>query len=109
MTDEEGQIAETHSLSAGLDYPGSSPLHGLLKDSGRARYTNASDKEALSAFKLITKLEDIRPSLEPAHAWSECIRLAPKLKKSDVLVVNNCGKGYKDKKIYIEQLGYYPK
>ena len=109
LTDKEGQIAETHSLSAGLDYPGSSPLHGLLKDSGRARYTNASDKEALAAFKLITKLEDIRPSLEPAHAWSECIRLAPKLKKSDVLVVNNCGKGYKDKKIYIEQLGYYPK
>ena len=63
----------------------------------------------MAAFKLITKLEDIRPSLEPAHAWSECIRLAPKLKKSDVLVVNNCGKGYKDKKIYIEQLGYYPK
>ena len=109
LTDKEGQIAETHSLSAGLDYPGSSPLHGLLKDSGRARYTNASDKEALAAFKLITKLEDIRPSLEPAHAWSECIRLAPKLKKSDVIVVNNCGKGYKDKKIYIEQLGYYPK
>ena len=109
LTDKEGQIAETHSLSAGLDYPGSSPLHGLLKDSGRARYTNASDKEALAAFKLITKLEDIRPSLEPAHAWSECIRLAPKLKRSDVLVVNNCGKGYKDKKIYIEQLGYYPK
>ena len=109
LTDKEGQIAETHSLSAGLDYPGSSPLHGLLKDSGRARYTNASDKEALAAFKLITKLEDIRPSLEPAHAWSECIRLAPKLKKSDVLIVNNCGKGYKDKKIYIEQLGYYHK
>ena len=109
MTDKEGQIAETHSLSAGLDYPGSSPLHGLLKDTRRARYTNASDKEALSAFKLITKLEDIRPSLEPAHAWSECIRLAPKLKKSDVIVINNCGKGYKDKKIYIKELGYYPK
>ena len=83
MTDKEGQIAETHSLSAGLDYPSSSPLHGLLKDS-EERYVNASDKEALAAFKLITKLEDIRPSLEPAHAWSECIRLAPKLKKSDV-------------------------
>ena len=109
MQTSDGQITEPYSISAGLDYPGSSPLHGLLKDSGRARYTNASDKEALAAFKLITKLEDIRPSLEPAHAWSECIRLAPKLKKSDVLVVNNCGKGYKDKKIYIEQLGYYPK
>jgi len=109
LTDREGQISDTHSLSAGLDYPGSSPLHGLLKDTKRARYTLASDKEALEAFKLVTKLESLRPSLEPAHAWSECIRIAPKLKKDDVIVVNNCGKGYKDKKIYIKNIGYYPK
>ena len=109
LTNKDGQIADTHSLSAGLDYPGSSPLHGLLKDTKRARYTLASDKEALNAFKLVTKLEKLRPSLEPAHAWSECIRIAPKLKKSDVIVVNNCGKGYKDKKIYIDNIGYYPK
>ena len=109
LTDKDGQISDTHSLSAGLDYPGSSPLHGLLKDTKRARYTLASDKEALNAFKLVTKLEKLRPSLEPAHAWSECIRIAPKLKKDDVIVVNNCGKGYKDKKIYIENIGYYPK
>ena len=109
LVDKEGQIAETHSLSAGLDYPGSSPLHGLLKDTKRARYTLASDKEALNAFKLVSKLENLRPSLEPAHAWSECIRIAPKLNKTDVIVVNNCGKGYKDKKIYIENIGYYPK
>ena len=108
MTDKEGQIAETHSLSAGLDYPGSSPLHGLLKDTRRARYTNASDKEALSAFKLITKLEDIRPSLEQLmHGVNVFVWL--KVKKSDVIVINNCGKGYKDKKIYIKELGYYPK
>ena len=69
----------------------------------------ASDKEALNAFKLVTKLEKLRPSLEPAHAWSECIRIAPKLNKDTVLVVNNCGSGYKDKKIYIENIGYYPK
>ena len=81
--DKDGQISTTHSLSAGLDYPGSSAMHGFLKDAGRARYTNASDKEALSAFKLVTQLEHIRPSLEPAHAFAECIRLAPKLKKCD--------------------------
>jgi len=109
LTDTDGQISDTHSLSAGLDYPGSSPLHGLLKDSGRASYTLASDKEALEAFKLVTKLEKLRPSLEPAHAWSECIKLAPKLKEDEVIIVNNCGKGYKDKKIYIENIGYYPK
>ena len=109
LTNKDGQISDTHSLSAGLDYPGSSPLHGLLKDTKRARYTLASDKEALEAFKLVTKLEKLRPSLEPAHAWSECIKLAPKLKKDEVIVVNNCGKGYKDKKIYIENIGYYPK
>ena len=109
IRNKDGQISDTHSLSAGLDYPGSSPLHGLLKDSKRARYTLASDKEALDAFKLVTKLESLRPSLEPAHAWSECIRIAPKLRKTDVIVVNNCGKGYKDKKIYIENIGYYPK
>ena len=72
-------------------------------------YKNNISPEKTRILEDFTKLEDIRPSLEPAHAWSECIRLAPKLKKSDVLVVNNCGKGYKDKKIYIEQLGYYPK
>ena len=109
LTKKDGQIADTHSISAGLDYPGSSPLHGLLKDTGRARYTNASDKQALSAFKLITKLEKLRPSLEPAHAWSECIRLAPTLSKKEVIIVNNCGSGYKDKQIYIDNIGYYPK
>ena len=108
MQTKDGQIVEPYSISAGLDYPGVGPEHSFLKDTKRARYTLASDKEALNAFKLVSKLENLRPSLEPAHAWSECIRIAPKLKKSDVIVVNNCGKGYKDKKIYIENIGYYP-
>ena len=108
LTDKDGQISPTHSLSAGLDYPGSSGMHGFLKDAGRARYTNASDKEALNAFKLVTQLEHIRPSLEPAHAFAECIRLAPKLKKEDVIIVNNCGISSKDEKIIRKEIGYYP-
>jgi tryptophan synthase beta subunit len=108
LTDKDGQISTTHSLSAGLDYPGSSGMHGFLKDAGRARYTNASDKEALNAFKLVTQLEHIRPSLEPAHAFAECIRLAPKLKKEDVIIVNNCGISSKDEKIIRKEIGYYP-
>ena len=108
LTDEDGQISPTHSLSAGLDYPGSSSMHGFLKDIGRASYTNASDKEALNAFKLVTELEDIRPSLEPAHAFAECLRLAPKLKNDDIIVINNCGISSKDEKIIRKEIGYYP-
>ena len=66
----EGQINETESISAGLDYPGVSPIHCFLKDTKRARYTSATDEEALSAYKLVTKLEKINPSLEPSHAFA---------------------------------------
>ena len=79
LQDKNGQIADTHSISAGLDYPGVSPLHCMLKDTKRAKYTSCSDEEALNALKLIWKYENLRPSLEPAHAWAECIKIAPKL------------------------------
>ena len=77
----EGQIEETESISAGLDYPGVSPLHCFLKDSKRARYTAASDEDALQAFKLVTAYENLRPSLEPSHAFAVAIKEAKKLEK----------------------------
>ena len=107
IQDNEGQIGSTESISAGLDYPGISPLHCFLKDSKRARYTSASDEEALYAYKLVSKLENISPSLEPSHAFAEAIKLAPKLKSSDVIVVNSCGDSIKDKDIIKSKLGSY--
>ncbi len=109
LQDKNGQIADTHSISAGLDYPGVSPLHCMLKDTKRANYTSCSDEAALNALKLIWKYENLRPSLEPAHAWAECIKIAPKLKKNEVIIVNNCGEGSKDAKIIKNKIGYYPK
>ena len=104
--DIEGQISETESISAGLDYPGVSPLHCFLKDAGRANYVARSDEDALRAYKLVTKLESkINPSLEPCHAFSQAIKIAPKLSKDTVLVVNSCGDAFKDKDILRERLG----
>ena len=91
IQNREGQIGSTESISAGLDYPGISPLHCFLKDTKRAKYTSASDEEALQAYKLVSKLENISPSLEPSHAFAEAIKMAPKLKSSDVIIVNSCG------------------
>ena len=88
IQNKEGQIGTTESISAGLDYPGISPLHCFLKDTKRAKYTSASDEDALKAYKLVSKLENISPSLEPSHAFAEAIKLAPKLKSSDVIIVN---------------------
>ena len=107
MQNKEGQISETESISAGLDYPGVSPLHCFLKDAKRARYTSATDEEALAAFQMVTKLEDISPSLEPSHAFAEAIRLAPKLNPSTVIIVNSCGDYLKDKFIIKKRLGNY--
>ena len=107
IQDKEGQIGSTESISAGLDYPGISPLHCFLKDAKRARYTSASDEEALKAYELVSKLENISPSLEPSHAFYEAIRLAPKLKSSDVIIVNSCGDSIKDKDIIKQKLGSY--
>ncbi len=102
---KEGQINETESISAGLDYPGVSPMHCFLKDSRRARYTFATDEEALNAYKLVTKYEKLNPSLEPSHAFSEAIKLAPKLNKNTIIVVNSCGDAKKDRDILKNRLG----
>ena len=97
----------TESCSAGLDYAGISPLHCFLKDAKRARYTSATDEEAFSAFKLVSKLENISPSLEPSHAFAEAIKIAPKLSKDTVVCVNSCGDSFKDKDIIKKKLGSY--
>ena len=101
----EGQIEETESISAGLDYPGVSPLHCFLKDTKRARYTAASDEDALEAYKIITKFENLRPSLEPSHAFSVAIKEAKELSKDNILIINSCGDAHKDKKILKAKLG----
>ena len=103
--DSEGQISETESISAGLDYPSISPMHCFLKDTKRARYTSATDEEALNAYKLVTKLEKINPSLEPSHAFAEAIKIAPKLSKDTIIIVNSCGDAKKDRDILKERLG----
>jgi len=107
IQDKEGQISKTESISAGLDYPGISPLHCFLKDTKRAKYTSATDEEALTAFQMVTSLEDISPSLEPSHAFAEAIKLAPKLKPTTVIIVNSCGDSLKDKFIIQKRLGSY--
>jgi|TARA_B100001971_G_scaffold130696_1_gene120640 tryptophan synthase beta subunit len=101
----EGQINETESISAGLDYPSVSPMHCFLKDTKRARYTLATDEEALNAYKLVTKYENLNPSLEPAHAFAEAIRIAPKLNKDTIIIVNSCGDAHKDRDILRQRLG----
>ena len=101
----EGQINETESISAGLDYPGVSPLHCFLKDTKRARYTYATDEDALNAYKLVTKFEKLNPSLEPCHAFAEAIKIAPKLRKNTIIIVNSCGDAQKDRDILKQRLG----
>ena len=103
--DKMGQIEETESISAGLDYPGVSPLHCFLKDTKRARYTAASDEEALNAYQLVTKNESLNPSLEPSHAFAEAIKIAPKLSKDTIIIVNSCGDAKKDRDILKSKLG----
>jgi len=105
VQDKDGQISETKSISAGLDYPGVSPLHCFLKDTKRARYTSATDEEALGAYKLVSSMEYIRPSLEPSHAFAEAIKIAPKLSKDTMIIVNSCGDANKDRKILEHRLG----
>ncbi len=96
MQDQDGQIIETHSISAGLDYPGVGPEHSLLKDMGRAEYVLANDDEALEAFHTLTKLEGIMPALESAHAVAHAVKIAPHMSKDQVLLVNLSGRGDKD-------------
>ena len=96
LQDGDGQILEGHSISAGLDYPGVGPEHSWLKDTGRVSYVPVTDKEALAAFQTLTRLEGIIPALEPAHAAAEVIKLAPKMRREEIIVMNLCGRGDKD-------------
>jgi tryptophan synthase beta chain len=105
LMDDDGQIIEGHSISAGLDYPGIGPEHAWLRDIGRVNYISATDKEALDAFQLCSKLEGIIPALEPAHALAKVIELAPKKPKDHLMVMNLCGRGDKDIFAVAEHLG----
>ncbi len=96
LQDEDGQIIDAHSISAGLDYPGIGPEHAWLKESGRVDYVSATDDEALEAFQLCTKLEGIIPALEPSHALAEVMKRAPGLPKDHLMIINLCGRGDKD-------------
>ena len=102
---DDGQILEGHSISAGLDYPGVGPEHSWLNDVGRVTYLAATDKEALDAFQLCSKLEGIIPALEPAHALAKIIELAPKRPKDHLMVLNLSGRGDKDIYSVAEHLG----
>jgi tryptophan synthase beta chain len=104
LQDEAGQIATTHSVSAGLDYPSIGPEHAALHDSGRAEYVSASDAQALEACALLARTEGIIPALESAHAVAEAVKRCPKMKKSDVVIVNISGRGDKDIGILREKL-----
>jgi tryptophan synthase beta chain len=104
LQDQAGQIASTHSVSAGLDYPSIGPEHAWLKDTGRAEYVPASDEEALAACMLLARTEGIIPALESAHAVAEVIKRAPKMKKSEIVIVNISGRGDKDMGILISEL-----
>ena len=104
LQDDAGQIALTHSISAGLDYPSIGPEHAELKDSGRAEYVSASDDEALEATKRLARTEGIIPALESAHAIAECLKRAPKMSKDQIVIVNVSGRGDKDIGILRENL-----
>jgi tryptophan synthase beta chain len=105
LQDEHGQIVETHSISAGLDYPGVGPEHAWLKDTGRAEYVTIDDSEALAAFTDLCRLEGIIPALESAHALAYAAKLAPKLARDAVLLVNLSGRGDKDMHTVAEKSG----
>jgi tryptophan synthase beta chain len=105
LQDADGQILEGDSISAGLDYPGIGPEHSFLHDQGRVNYVYATDKEALTAFQLCSKMEGIIPALEPSHALAYVTKLAPTLPKDNLLVMNMCGRGDKDIFTVAEKLG----
>jgi tryptophan synthase beta chain len=104
LQNDAGQVAQTHSVSAGLDYASVGPEHAMLHDSGRAKYTSATDTEALEATKLLSRTEGIIPALESAHAIAEAIKLAPKMDRNQVLMVNVSGRGDKDMGILTKEL-----
>jgi tryptophan synthase beta chain len=105
LMDDDGQIQDAHSISAGLDYPGIGPEHAWLHDVGRVTYLSATDEEALAAFQLCCRLEGIIPALEPAHALAKVIELAPQKPRDHLMVMNLCGRGDKDIFTVAEHLG----
>jgi tryptophan synthase beta chain len=105
LQDEDGQITEGHSISAGLDYPGIGPEHAWLRDIGRVEYTSVTDTEALDAFQLLCRTEGIIPALEPAHAIAAVRKLAPTMDKDQIILANLCGRGDKDIFSVAEHLG----
>ncbi|MEX2521117.1 MAG: tryptophan synthase subunit beta [Paracoccaceae bacterium] len=105
LQDDDGQIIEGHSISAGLDYPGVGPEHSWLHDMGRVEYVSVTDKEALAAFQISCETEGIIPALEPAHALAHVAKLAPTLPRDHLLVMNMCGRGDKDIFTVAEALG----
>jgi tryptophan synthase beta chain len=105
LQDEDGQITEGHSISAGLDYPGIGPEHAWLKDSGRVEYTAVTDEEALEAFQLLCRTEGIIPALEPSHAIAAVAKRAKEMPKDAVILANLCGRGDKDIFTVAERLG----
>jgi tryptophan synthase beta chain len=105
LQDDDGQIIEAHSISAGLDYPGIGPEHAWLHDMGRVQYVSATDKEALDAFQLCCRMEGIIPALEPSHALAHVARIAPDLPRDHILVMNMCGRGDKDVFTVADALG----
>ena len=105
LMDDDGQITEADSISAGLDYPGIGPEHSWLKDIGRVNYVAITDKEALAAFKLCSECEGIIPALEPSHALAHVIKIAPTMSKDKIIIVNLCGRGDKDIFTVAEALG----
>ncbi|MEW6401961.1 MAG: tryptophan synthase subunit beta [Chloroflexota bacterium] len=105
LQDEDGQIAETHSVSAGLDYAAVGPEHAMMRDNERAFYTSATDEEALDAFQTLCHTEGIIPALESSHAVAEVIRRAPKMRKDQVILVNLSGRGDKDLNTVIKEMG----
>jgi tryptophan synthase, beta chain (EC 4.2.1.20) len=104
LQDEDGQIRDTHSISAGLDYPGVGPEHAFLKATGRASYVAVTDEEALEAFELLARLEGILPALEPAHALAYAFKLARQLPKEAIILVNLSGRGDKDVEVVMKAL-----
>jgi len=108
LQNSHGQIRETHSVSAGLDYPGVGPEHSYLKDTGRATYVAVNDEEALEGFQLLCKTEGITPALEPAHAIFYAAKIASSLNKEQIMVVNLSGRGDKDMDIVVQALGVKP-
>ncbi len=106
LQDPDGQILEGFSISAGLDYPGIGPEHAWLHDTGRAEYVSITDKEALEAFQLSCQLEGIIPALEPSHALAHVMKIAPKLPRGHIIVMNMCGRGDKDIFTVAKHLGF---